>query len=151
MRTNINHVRIASIALLILLAGCATTSQQERTVQVRKTALAGKTIHLGIWTDLNPDCTFVGYAQVTVTKPAVHGIVTVAKGEGYSSYASTNQRYGCNRQKSLGISVDYTPAEGFAGSDRFSLRAVFPEGGVHLTDYVVVVERGSDNSTAGQQ
>ena len=135
------------IAIALFLTGCAQTPTQQpamasasSAVTFTRSALAGTRQRVGYYANLNPDCSFGGYATVRTEAPPSHGTVEFVEGEGYTNYPTTNQRYQCNAVKSRMIEVFYTSVPGYTGPDEFVHRVIFPGGTATSYTYVISVE-----------
>jgi hypothetical protein len=152
-------VRLAAVVWLGTSAGCvvappaaapaAPPAAPAATGPAHKTAFAGEPLTIGTWFSLHPDCTLAGYDELIVARSPGHGSLAIAHGEGYPAYASTNQRYDCNKQLHPGVTVVYTPAAGYVGTDAFALRWVGPSGDDGWRDYAITIERHASDAAAG--
>ena len=132
--------RIAScLAAALLFSGCVDSRILSATL-VTRTVPAGSTQQIGYFAELNPDCSFGGYAEVRALSSPVHGTFAIRQGEGYTNYPASNQRYDCNKQKSRMIQVMYTPAAGYVGNDEFVLHAIYPNGATRTVRLVITIE-----------
>lgn len=82
-----------------------------------RTALAGQTTTMDFVFNLNPDCSVKEIPTIRVTSPPVHGTIQVFEKEDFSSFPQSNIRFECNKKKSKGTAVSYTPNPGYAGGD----------------------------------
>jgi len=121
---------IAALALG-LFATSASAEYLSRTIP------AGGSLKGLYYTELNPDCSLVGYPTIRLTSEPSNGRVTVVKGTAYTNYAAGNARTACNGRRSPAMLVSYQPSKGFVGSDSFSLE-IFYQAGVTRSDTVNV-------------
>jgi hypothetical protein len=78
-------------------------------------------LKLAHFADLNPDCSPVGDLIVRVAKNPEHGVVTLRRGEGYTSYGTQNPRYQCSFRPTSGMSVIYLSNPGYVGPDSLAV------------------------------
>ena len=95
---------------------------------VPRTALAGQTTRIDFATSINPDCTVRGIPTVRILTQPVHGTIATSEMDDFSSYPLANPRSACNKSKSRGIRVDYTPVPGYTGPDYLSYELISAEG-----------------------
>ena len=127
--------------LAMLLGGCVGTQNVTALAPISNTAFSGTALTVYYFYSLNPDCTSAGVPFVEVARASGHGSVIVQKGVNhYTEYPSTSQRYKCNVNKSASVAVTYTSDATFLGTDRFSVRCIYPSGNVSKKDFVVNVE-----------
>lgn len=95
---------------------------------VTKTALAGQTLRIDFTASVNPDCTVRGIPTVRILAQPAHGTAVISETEDYTAYPPINPRYACNKTKSRGAKLEYTPAPGYAGADYLSFEVISAEG-----------------------
>jgi hypothetical protein len=95
---------------------------------INLTAASGVRLQLAFEAALNPDCSPIGETVVRIVTPPAHGTVAVESGKGFSSYASTNQRYHCNEKPSRGKFVYYKSNQGYTGSDTLTFQVIYATG-----------------------
>ena len=105
-----------------------------RKVEYTRQVPAGKQRTLENATVLNPDCTVVEDAEVTITKEPEHGSATIDSAEGFPTYPKDNVRSKCNGKKVKGHVLNYKAAVGYVGNDVFEVTLLHPNG--MATQYV---------------
>jgi hypothetical protein len=106
-------------------------------VRVNKIAVAGNTLIIGHFANSNPDCTASGRTFVRVSGNPSHGIVTMREGLGFSNLPKQPE---CNSHKMQGVTVEYTPYDGFTGSDEVEFDVVSQIGGEVFVTYGITVK-----------
>jgi len=96
---------------------------------INKTAPVGQMIDIITLNNVNPDCTPGTLGTLRVTQQPMHGTASIVQGESYPSFAANNPRSVCNKTKSPSVSIKYTPAQGFSGSDLMAVEAFTSSGG----------------------
>ena len=122
----------------LAVSGVAADAQWVQTVN--KTFPAGRTGTVAFVYSLNPDCSAMGIPEVRVINPPSHGRVQVRPTLGYTSFRQSNQRYECNRRRSRGAQISYTPQSGYVGDDSFSLETFFPSGHAEKRDFHISIK-----------
>ena len=87
-------------------------------VRVNKIAVAGNTLIIGHFASANPDCTASGKTFVRVSRNPSHGVVTMREGLGFSNFPKLPE---CNSHKMEGVTVEYTPYDGFTDQTKWNL------------------------------
>ncbi len=101
-------------------AGCQTTGGYTASL----VAVSGLPLKLAHFVDLSPDCSPVGDLVVRVSKNPEHGVVTLRRGEGYTTnYEPQNPRYQCNLRPTSGMNVIYVSNPGYVGPDSLAVEA----------------------------
>jgi Domain of Unknown Function with PDB structure (DUF3857)/Transglutaminase-like superfamily len=108
-------------------------------LELAKAVAVGQKLRVEFLYAIEPDCSSMGVTSVRILEPPQHGKLTVKNGQGFTSFAKENQRYGCNMQKSPGTFVYYEPAPGFAGKDSMTLDIIFPTGQSSKQRYAIDV------------
>jgi len=142
----VSALRPAAILGALLLAGCTTTTTTvvapvttfnqpvPRIVEVAParvqsfTTVSGSRRIFARLISLNPDCSLIGYADISVTSPPTHGVVTTERGRFYPNFPPTNQRYDCNLKPQPGVAALYQSDQGYTGMDSVTLDILFPDG-----------------------
>lgn len=117
---------------LALLSGPAVAQSASRTV-----AENGALV-LGHYAQVNPDCSSMGIPVVRISAPPAHGVVSTAKGSGFSLFHGAYQN--CSSRRVAGVTAQYGPERGFVGSDSFALDVIFPGGRERIDSYSVTVK-----------
>ena len=103
-----------------------------------KTMVAGGTLLLGHYANVNPDCSSRGPVEVRVISGPTSGAVRVTPGSGYGYFSGDYEH--CNANKVFGTNVMYTPQRGFIGSDSVQLDAIFPNGRERIETFTIIVK-----------
>jgi hypothetical protein len=107
--------------------------------KIERGAIAGSPQHVGFYYSINPDCTLNGLVKMQVKDPPAHGAVAFDNADGYTNFPSSSSASECNKKKSPGIEVMYTADKDFAGTDKFAVQAIGPNGKYMETEYTVKV------------
>jgi hypothetical protein len=95
---------------------------------ISKNAAAGQTIEIMSINSVNPDCTPDALGTIKITQQPAHGKAVIVARDTYPSFPANNPRAACNKTKVPGLAVDYTPDNGFTGSDLMAVEAFFHSG-----------------------
>jgi hypothetical protein len=109
-------------------------------IKLSRVAEAGVPKLVSNFFSIHPDCSTGGYPRIKELTPPKHGTITMHRGEEYSNFPPTNQRYECNKQKSAASYALYKSDVTYKGTDNFTLEVVFPEGDKRLFEVEVEVE-----------
>jgi len=118
------------------LAGCVRPVPAQGPVRVvapaqviyNKTALVGQTTAIDFAYDVNPDCSVKEIPTIRVINPPVHGTVQIFEKEDFTAFAQSNSRFDCNKKKSKGAAISYTPNPGYVGGDYLEFETFFSNG-----------------------
>jgi len=110
-----------------------------QTTEVTRSATVGEKRVVSFLTQLNVDCTSVGFATVRVVEPPQHGVAAAENGTGFPNYPEGNPRSACNKQRVPGTLVSYQSQPNFAGADSVTVEVTWPKGTVRRTHYAVTV------------
>lgn len=102
-------------------------------------AESGKKQRIDAFYSINPDCTAIGYPDVTVTRAPSHGQVTVDKGNEFPNFPKNNVRSSCNSVRVPATVYYYTSDDGYTGADNFSVEILTPNGFIYRKNYAVLV------------
>ena len=106
-----------------------------------KTAFSGIPQYFGFYAEVNADCTPIGRPTLMVIHPPTHGTIAFDNArDDYPSFATSNQRYDCNKSKVPGVGVIYASDRGYVGMDHFSIKRVSHAGDAATVEYIVTVE-----------
>ena len=137
---------LIGIAIASFLAGCVSANRNVTMVQqnnnqllgrpgtptapsvFNKTTFAGKTIEIIHVYSLNPDCSQRGVPNLKILQQPSHGQAVLVQREDFPTYPPNHPNFACNKTKVPVVAIDYTPSQGFTGSDLMSIEAVFPSG-----------------------
>jgi hypothetical protein len=107
-------------------AATTTSSSGPRTMNL--TTTSSTRLRVAFQSALNPDCSSLGETVVRIVTPPAHGTVAVESGNGFTAYASTNQRYHCNEKPTPGKFIYYKSNHGYMGSDTLTYQTIYPDG-----------------------
>jgi hypothetical protein len=117
----------------------ATTQSAPQTVELRRVAAADQLLHVAFVPALNPDCSSIGFVTVRVIEQPKHGKVSVENGTGFSVYPQNDLRFECNKRKTDGINIFYSPDSRYFGADSITVDLITPDGGFGKRHYSIDV------------
>ncbi|HEY2677909.1 MAG TPA: hypothetical protein VGI65_13135 [Steroidobacteraceae bacterium] len=128
----------AGLAIILsLLAACANHASDAAKSSAGKApprvVRSGARQLINFYSSIAPNCESNGYPQVALFIPPRHGQVSIERGENYPNFVRANVRSACNQTLSPSIQVYYRSVANFHGTDAFSVRIQYPDGGF-LTD-----------------
>ena len=123
----VTRLKSTAVVLLALCLGSSAHAQgtdfhQGSTYQ--KVMEHGKSIMLGYYYELNPDCTSVGDFKVYTTSQPQGGRVTYVQTVGFPTYPTSNIRSKCDSRRVNVTKVFYKAFSKFVGNDSFVLQSV---------------------------
>ena len=127
----VNRVWAISAIATLCVSLCSAAEAQS----ISKTVAAGGVLKVGHYANVNPDCSPVGVAVVRLSAPPMHGVVKPMRMMGFTGIYEV-----CNSRRVAGVSVEYRPERGFAGSDSFGLDVIYPGGIERVSSYDVTVK-----------
>lgn len=127
------------VAIAVLALG-ASAFAQERTVERRANGQPGKSIRIGVYVNVKPDCTSGPLPMIRLAGPPEHGKVAVKR----VKVQATNYRQ-CLALDVPGYIAFYQSQPGFSGSDRVTLEIKHPDGRIEIQKITVTVAE-SDRS-----
>ena len=90
----------------------------------RSTVAAGTTTMLEFSSSLNQDCSSRGLPKIRITQPPAHGVAQVAERNGHPNFSPGTPYAACNAVKVPGVAIDYTPVNGFTGTDLLTFEVI---------------------------
>ncbi len=123
---------IAVFAISLVLAGSART--QEKTVERAIRGPADKDIRIGVYVNVQPDCTSGPLPSIRLSAPPTNGKVTVKS----AKIKATNYKQ-CLALEVPGFIAFYRSAPGFTGADVVTLEVKFPNGRTEIQKITVNV------------
>lgn len=130
---------IPIIAGALILSGCQTTgNSSDKTIS--KSVAANTKTQLGRWYDMNPDCTLSPLPDVRVIEQPQHGTLAIVKSTDTPRFEASNIRSACNHMRIPVLAAQYTPAAGYTGSDRATVRVIFVNGVEWVRNYAIEVK-----------
>lgn len=118
----------------VTLSGCTRPTtptplpQPRPPAIVNKTALAGQTIRIDFIASINPDCSVRAVPTVRIVDPPANGTTQIKEVEDFTTYPTANPRSACNKAKSPGVELTYTPNPGYLGSDYLTYETITADG-----------------------
>jgi hypothetical protein len=117
------------------IAGCQTTELRPnanwgRTDVYDRSALAGQTINIENFYNLNESCRSIGVPSLRVAGQPMGGRVYARSESTNPSYVRSNPRFRCNARRVPSLGVYYTPAPGFVGRDTMDIEVYWTDGDV---------------------
>jgi hypothetical protein len=106
---------------------------------VSKTVAAGGVFKLGHYASVNPDCSPLGMPVVRLSAAPTHGVVRTVKTSAFSRFTKAPFDQ-CNSRRVPGVSVEYRPERGFAGTDSFSVDIIYASGRERVESFAVTVK-----------
>jgi hypothetical protein len=140
---------VVSIALAVFLSGCVivpiptgcsncNAGSDSKPRKLERGAVSGVPQRVGFFYAANGDCTSSGLVHMNVKQPPIHGSASFVAIEDYPSFPR-GAYYACNKNKISGMSVVYTSADGYTGSDHFSVQGIGPRGKLLTTEYTLTI------------
>jgi len=117
--------------ITVTLSGCVHPTPPRPVLQpiiYKKTALAGQTIRVDFAASINPDCTVREIPTVRIVDPPVNGTTQLKEMEDFTSFPAGNPRSVCNKARSRGLEITYTPNPGYLGNDFVSYETIGNDG-----------------------
>ena len=130
--------KIGCMIVALCVSGLPVSSLNAQFLPYRL-AQAGRPLKTVFLFSIDPDCRSRGRAIVAVVTPPEHGTLSTQEMMDFPNLAQTQSAFHCDRQKVPGTSVYYEGASGYAGSDRFTVQAQYPNGFVGNYTYNILV------------
>jgi hypothetical protein len=127
---------VTAVAFNLLAASCGVAHADASHL----TANSGQELRLAFASEVKPDCTLGGIPVIHVVKDAAHGRIRIQPEQGFPSFEEGNPRHFCNEWRIKGLSVYYTPDDGYVGDDFVSLHYDFGGGDEATSDYAITVQ-----------
>jgi Domain of Unknown Function with PDB structure (DUF3857)/Transglutaminase-like superfamily len=115
-------------------------AQSAKPLEYTRVASSDQVLQLAFLFALNPDCSSLGYATVRVLEAPKHGKLAVEQGTGFSTFPQSNQRFACNKRRTDGVNVAYTPEAGYVGADSMLLDIINADGSYNKRHYAIEVK-----------
>ena len=122
-------------AILLVLTGSAWA--EEKTVERAIRGPAGKDIRIGIYVNVQPDCSSGPLPSIRLSGPPANGKVAVKS----AKIKATNYKQ-CLALEVPGFIAFYRSAPGFTGADVVTLEVKFPNGRTEIQKITVNVGTG---------
>jgi hypothetical protein len=128
-------VKAVGLALVMFVVGfCALASAQDKTVDRTAKGEAGKNLRVGVYVNVQPDCTSGPLPTIRLSSAPAHGKVTVRKGK----VRATNYKQ-CLALEVEGYVAFYKSNSDFSGNDVFILEVKFPSGRTEIQRFTVTI------------
>jgi hypothetical protein len=128
-------VKAVGLALVMFVVGfCALASAQDKTVDRTAKGEAGKNLRVGVYVNVQPDCTSGPLPTIRLSSAPAHGKVTVRKGK----VRATNYKQ-CLALEADGYVAFYKSTPDFSGNDVFILEVKFPSGRTETQRFTVTI------------
>ena len=128
-------MKAVGLALVMFVVGfCALASAQDKTVDRTAQGQAGKDIRVGVYVNVQPDCTSGPLPTIRLSSAPTHGKVTVRK----AKVGSTNYKQ-CLALEVTGYVAFYKSEPDFNGNDTFVLEVKFPGGRTETQRFTVKI------------
>lgn len=96
---------------------------------VRRTIPADVTTTIDFSYSVNPDCGLRALSKLSVSQQPEHGVAHVGQRSDFPHFPPGSPYAMCNAVRVQGVTLDYTPARGFTGSDFLVFEVVDPDHG----------------------
>jgi hypothetical protein len=116
------------------LGSAVDASAQSGTVQRKIVGAADKDIRVGVYVNVNPDCTAGALPTIRLVKPPMHGKVTVKQ----AKVKATNYKQ-CLALEVPGFVGFYRSRADFRGEDMFTFEVAYPTGRTVVQQFTVTV------------
>jgi hypothetical protein len=128
-------VKGAGSALVIFVAGfSALASAQDKTVDRTAQGQTGKDVRVGVYVNVQDDCTSGPLPTIRLSIPPAHGRITVKK----AKVSATNYKQ-CLALEVPGYVAFYRSQPDFSGNDVFALEVKFPSGRMETQRFTVTI------------
>jgi hypothetical protein len=122
-------------ALAIFVAGfSALASAQDKTVDRTAEGQTGKDVRVGVYVNVQDDCTSGPLPTIRLSTPPAHGRVMVKK----AKVSATNFKQ-CLALEVTGYVAFYRSQPDFSGNDVFILEVKFPSGRMETQRFTVTI------------
>ena len=128
--------------LLAALTPVASAWAQTATVERAVKAQADKDVRVGVYVNVQPDCSSGPLPTIRLTDPPTNGRVVVKR----AKIGATNYKQ-CLSLQVPGLVALYRSRPGFSGSDTLSLEVKFPNGNTQVQRITVTVSAGGSGQS----
>ncbi|MGJ5176989.1 hypothetical protein ACQR16_01880 [Bradyrhizobium oligotrophicum] len=132
----------AALAQAPVAPATPTPAPTQTTVERSAKGVAGKAIQVGVYLNVQPDCSSGPLPSIRLVAPPGNGTVTIKRGK----ISATNYKQ-CLALEVPGFIAFYQSKADFAGTDTVTLEVKFPQGRTELQRITIDVGVGS----AGQK
>ena len=128
-------MKAVGLALVMFVVGfCALAWAQDKTVDRTAQGQAGKNVRVGVYVNVQPDCTSGPLPTIRLSTAPAHGKVTVRK----AKVGTTNYKQ-CLALEVTGYVAFYKSEPDFSGNDTFVLEVKFPGGRTETQRFTVTI------------
>ena len=131
--------RILNASTIVALFVGLQSGSVAHAQSVSKTVAAGGLLKLGHYASVNADCSLLGMPVVRPSAAPTHGVVRTVKTSAFSHFTGAPFDQ-CNSRRVPGVSVEYRPERGFAGTDSFSVDIIYASGRERVESFAVTVK-----------
>jgi len=128
--------------LLTALASAASAWAQATTVERAVKAQADKDVRVGVYVNVQPDCSSGPLPTIRLTDAPTNGRVVVKR----AKIGATNYKQ-CLALQVPGLVAFYRSRPGFTGADTLSLEVKFPNGNTQVQRITVTVSAGASGQS----
>ena len=131
--------RILNASTIVALFVGLQSGSVAHAQSVSKTVAAGGLLKLGHYASVNADCSLLGMPVIRLSAAPTHGVVRTVKTSAFSHFTGAPFDQ-CNSSRVPGVSVEYRPERGFAGTDSFSVDIIYASGRERVESFAVTVK-----------
>lgn len=139
---NFRHAAANFLAILILFASGGSAIAQEKTIERAAKGQPAKDIQIGVYLNVQPDCTSGTLPAIRLVSPPTNGAVNIKRGK----VSATNYKQ-CLALEVPGFIAFYRSKPDFSGIDILTIEVKYPGGRTEMQRISVTVGGGS----AGQK
>jgi hypothetical protein len=132
--------KIVWAVLGVLCAGISSAVAQVQTVERSAKGPANKDLQVGVYINVQPDCTSGTLPSIRLASPPANGKVTVKRG----TVNATNYKQ-CLALQVPAFIAFYRSNSGFVGTDVLTLEVKFPGGRTEIQKVTVTIGNPSQN------
>jgi hypothetical protein len=128
-----------TLAAAAYLAGCVSAANYGGYRSGSRAVLAGDTIRLNSFMDLNDDCTSKRLPTIKVLREPVHGRVSTAISTGFPGYPPHDIRSACNGRRVPAIAVLYRAGKSSGLNDEVVFETVWISTSLWHSSYTISI------------
>ena len=110
--------------IFVVSWACAGQPKELSVASMTPVVLSEHRSRVARFDQLQPDCT-AEVPLVVITKPPTKGKIEIEEDMDFAFYAKSARQSKCNDERTLGISIFYTSAPKFKGTDRFEVEVFY--------------------------
>lgn len=128
-------VRSAAIlAIVAVISSLASALAETRTTERSARVQSGKNARIGVYINVQPDCTSGPLPTIRLSAPPANGTVTVRK----ANVSATNYKQ-CLAMQVPGFVAIYRSTANFSGTDTLELEVKYPSGRTEIQRFQITV------------